>query len=95
MEGVHRIRPRDRRRDVEQADGVAAPRQQDHDRLEEAWFDLAPHVMAIAARRGTYDIDVLRDGVPALAALYLDHIELEEAFIHPHARGRMPVPARR
>jgi iron-sulfur cluster repair protein YtfE (RIC family) len=69
--------------------------QQDHDRLEEAWFDLAPHVMAVAAHRSTYDIDVLRDGVPVLTALYLDHIELEEAFIHPHAHRCMPVPAKR
>ena len=43
--------------------------QQDHDWLEEAWFDLAPHVVAIAAGRRTYDIDVLREGVPVLAAL--------------------------
>ena len=65
--------------------------QQDHDRLEEAWFDLAPHVMAVAARRGSYDIDVLRDGVPVLTALYLDHIDLEESVIYPQARrGRRP-----
>ena len=69
--------------------------QQDHDWLEEAWFDLAPHVMAVAAGRDGYDIDVLRDGVPVLAALYLDHIELEESFIYPEARACMPAQARR
>ena len=69
--------------------------QQDHDWLEEAWFDLAPHVMAVAAGRDTYDIEALRDGVPVLAALYLDHIELEESFIYPEVRACVPAQARR
>jgi hypothetical protein len=55
--------------------------QQDHDGLEEGWFDLAPHVLAVAGGRPGWDIDVLRDGVPALAALYRDHIELEESVL--------------
>jgi hemerythrin-like domain-containing protein len=64
--------------------------QQDHDWLEEGWFDLAPHVLAVASGRPGWDIGVLRDGVPVLAALYRDHIELEESFIYPEARTRMP-----
>ena len=69
--------------------------QQDHDWLEEAWFDLAPHVVAIAAGRRSYDIDVLREGVPVLAALSVDHMALEESFIYPQARACMPAQARR
>ena len=69
--------------------------QQDHDWLEEDWFDLAPHLMAVAHGDGAFDIDALRTGVPVLAALYHDHIELEESFIYPQLRSRMPVAQRR
>jgi len=69
--------------------------QQDHDWLEEDWFDLAPHVLAVAAGSRSYDIDTLREGVPVLAALYHDHIELEESFIYPEAQTRMRADGRR
>ena len=69
--------------------------QQDHDWLEEDWFDLAPHVLAVAAGRHSYDIGALREGVPVLDALYHDHIELEESFIYPEARVRMLTDTRR
>jgi len=68
--------------------------QQDHDWLEEGWFELAPHVQAIAGRH-SYDIDTMRDCVAVLAALYHDHIELEESFIDPEARARMATDAPR
>jgi len=69
--------------------------QQDHDWLEEDWFDLAPHVLAVAAGRHSYDIDTLREGIPVLAALYHDHIELEESLIYPQARAQMLTDRRR
>ena len=50
-------------------------------------------MLAVAAGRPTYD--ALREGVPVLAALYQDHIELEESFIYPEARGRMRSEVRR
>ncbi len=40
-------------------------------------------------------IEALRDGVPVLAALCHDHIELEESFIYPEARARMLGARRR
>jgi iron-sulfur cluster repair protein YtfE (RIC family) len=64
--------------------------QQDHDWLEENWFELGPHVQAIAAGHHSCDIDFLRAGVEVLAALYRDHIELEESLIYPEARSRIP-----
>jgi iron-sulfur cluster repair protein YtfE (RIC family) len=69
--------------------------QQDHDWLEEGWFEIAPHVQAIAAGRASYDIETMREGVAVLAALYHDHIELEESFIYPEARARMPSDGQR
>ena len=68
--------------------------QQDHDWLEEMWFDLAPHVLAVANGLRSYDIDALREGVPVLAALSHDHIELEESLIYPQARAHMRSGAR-
>jgi len=69
--------------------------QQDHDWLEEDWFELGPHVQAIAAGQLSYDVDFLREGVEVLAALYRDHIELEESLIYPEARAHMPDRQRR
>ncbi len=68
--------------------------QRDHDWLEEDWFDLAPQILAVSRGDRSYDIDVLRDGVPVLAALYRAHIELEESLIYPEARSRMGVDQR-
>ncbi|WP_372525388.1 hemerythrin domain-containing protein [Piscinibacter sp.] len=69
--------------------------QQDHGWLEEDWFELAPHVQAVAGGYNWYDIDMLREGVAVFSALYHDHIELEESFIYPEAQARMPVGERR
>jgi iron-sulfur cluster repair protein YtfE (RIC family) len=69
--------------------------QQDHDWIEEGWFELAPHVAAIAAGRHSYDLETMRESIAVLAALYHDHIELEESFIYPEARARMPSDGQR
>jgi len=69
--------------------------QQDHDWLEEDWFELAPHVQAIATGILSCDIDVLREGVAVLSALYRDHMELEESLLYPQARAQMPAAQRR
>jgi hemerythrin-like domain-containing protein len=69
--------------------------QRDHDWLEEDWFDIAPGVLAIARGHRPDDLDALREGVSALAALSLDHIELEESFVYPQARRAMPETRRR
>jgi hemerythrin-like domain-containing protein len=63
--------------------------QQDHDWLEEEWFDLAPQVQAVAAGR-PLDLQTLREGVAVFAALSRDHIELEESLVYPQAQARMP-----
>lgn len=63
--------------------------QQDHGWLEQDWFELEPHVRAIATGYGTFDIDTLREGVSLLAELYQDHIALEESLVYPAARERM------
>ena len=67
--------------------------QRDHDWLEEAWFDLAPQVQAVATGRA-YDLDAMREGVAALVALHRDHIELEESLIYAQVRDCMPSAAR-
>ncbi|HEY0856152.1 MAG TPA: hemerythrin domain-containing protein [Albitalea sp.] len=69
--------------------------QQDHSWLEEDWLELSPHVQSVAAGYNGYDIDVLREGCTIFAALVRDHIALEEAYIYPQARNRMPVNDRR
>lgn len=68
--------------------------QQDHDWLEEEWFDLAPQVQALAAGR-PFDIDTMRESIAVLSTLYHDHIELEESFLYPEARRHMLPDARR
>jgi hemerythrin-like domain-containing protein len=68
--------------------------QQDHDWLEEDWFELEPRVQAVAAGRAC-DVEAMREGAAVLAALYHDHIELEESVLYPEARRCMPADARR
>lgn len=68
---------------------------EDHDRIEEAWMELEPHVQAIATGYGSCDMDVLKDGVPQLAALFREHIALEESLIYPAARARLGAAERR
>ena len=62
---------------------------QDHSWIEEDWFELESHVQAIATGYGTYDIDTLREGTAILAALYNEHIALEESIVYPEARARI------
>src|SRR5436189_4241137 len=52
--------------------------QQDHGWLEENWFELSPHLRAVANGQSWYDIDVLRSAVPTFTELYREHIALEE-----------------
>ncbi|HEY4956910.1 MAG TPA: hemerythrin domain-containing protein [Caldimonas sp.] len=63
--------------------------QQDHGWLEEDWLELEPHVQAIATGYGTCDVDTLREGTSILAALYEEHIALEESIAYPEARKRI------
>lgn len=63
--------------------------QQDHGWIEEDWLELEPHVQAIATGYGTCDIDTLREGTAILAALYREHIALEESVVYPEARARI------
>jgi hemerythrin-like domain-containing protein len=68
--------------------------QQDHHWLEEDWWELEPHLDAIARGQNWYDAAFLRDGVEVFAALSRDHIALEETFLYPEARARTgPVEA--
>jgi hemerythrin-like domain-containing protein len=60
--------------------------QQDHDWLEEDWMELSPHLAAVGAGQGWYDLDVLREGAAVFTALLHDHIALEESCIYPQAR---------
>ena len=68
---------------------------EDHGWLEEDWFELSPHVQAVAWGYNGYDIDVLREGATIFAALLRDHVALEESFIYPQAREAMPPAQRR
>ena len=63
--------------------------QHDHGWLELDWLELEPHVQAIATGYGTCDVDTLREGASILAALYEEHIALEEWVVYPEARRRM------
>ena len=63
--------------------------QQDHGWLEKDWLELEPHVQAIATGYGTCDIDTLREGASILAALYEEHIGLEESIVYPAGRKRI------
>ena len=63
--------------------------QQDHCWIEEDWFELEPHVQAIATGYGTCDTDTLKEGKAILAALYKEHIALGESIVYPEARARI------
>jgi hemerythrin-like domain-containing protein len=62
--------------------------QQDHGWLEEDWLALSPQLGLVAAGYNGYDLDLLRAALPVYAALYREHIELEESLIYPEARRR-------
>jgi len=63
--------------------------QQDHGWLEEDWLELAPQLQAVAEGYSWYELDGLRQGVEVFAALYHEHIALEESLVYPEARRQM------
>lgn len=62
--------------------------QQDHGWLEEDWLELEPQIDAIARGYNWWDLGLLRAALPIFAALYHDHIALEESLIYPEAKRR-------
>ncbi len=60
--------------------------QQDHGWLEEDWRQLAPQLEAIEQGYNWYDLSLLRHALPVFAALYDEHIALEETVVYPAAR---------
>jgi len=62
--------------------------QQDHGWLEEDWLELAPQLEAISRGYNWYDLTMLRAALPVFAALYADHIALEESLVYPAAKRR-------
>jgi hemerythrin-like domain-containing protein len=62
--------------------------QQDHGWLEEDWRELSPQIEAIAGGYSWYDLAMLRAALPIFAALYHEHIALEESLIYPEAKRR-------
>ncbi|HEX5310544.1 hemerythrin domain-containing protein [Aquabacterium sp.] len=63
--------------------------QQDHGWIEEDWLELAPQIESISAGYNWYNIEQLEHAVPVFAALYHDHMRLEESLIYPEARARI------
>jgi hemerythrin-like domain-containing protein len=68
--------------------------QQDHEWLEEDWMEFVPQLDAVAGGRSWYELGVLREGVEAFAALWHDHIVLEESCIYPQARAQLSANER-
>lgn len=60
--------------------------QQDHGWLEQDWFELQPHVLAVAQGYNGYDLPLLVAALPVFDALYRDHIALEESVVYPAAK---------
>lgn len=67
--------------------------QQDHGWLEEDWLELEPQLQAVAQGYSWYELDGLRHGVGVFAALYQEHIALEESIVYPAARAQMAAEA--
>jgi hemerythrin-like domain-containing protein len=63
--------------------------QQDHGWIEEDWLELAPQFEAMAAGYSWYNIDQLNHALPVFAALYHDHMALEESLAYPEAKARI------
>lgn len=68
---------------------------QDHRWLEQDWREIGPRIEAIAGGQSWVDVDALREAVRVFTALSHDHIALEEAYIYPQVRHRLPDRARR
>ncbi len=62
--------------------------QQDHGWLEEDWRVLRPQLEAIAEGQSWYEPEMLRQGCEVFAALYLEHIALEESLIYPASKQK-------
>lgn len=62
--------------------------QQDHMWLEEDWLELEPHLQAIARGYTESHRDFLRDALPEFAAIYREHIALEETVVYPEVQRR-------
>jgi len=60
--------------------------QQDHGWLEEDWYELQPHVTAVAQGYNGYDLPLLVAALPVFEALYREHITLEESVVYPAAQ---------
>jgi len=60
--------------------------QQDHGWLEEDWIELSTQLQAVSEGYSWYNLDELRHSVSVFAALYNDHIGLEESLVYPEAR---------
>lgn len=61
--------------------------QQDHGWIEEDWLALRPQIEAVATGYNWYDLDTLRQALPLFAALYQQHIALEEQVVYPAAKA--------
>jgi hemerythrin-like domain-containing protein len=61
--------------------------QQDHGWIEEDWRMLLPQMEAIATGYSWYDLPMLRLALPLFAALYREHIALEETVVYPAAQA--------
>jgi hemerythrin-like domain-containing protein len=66
---------------------------QDHGWLEEDWRELAPQIEAISRGYNWYDLPMLRAALPVFAALYQEHIALEESLVYPEAKRRLRAVA--
>lgn len=67
--------------------------QQDHGWLEEDWRVLRPQLEAIAEGQSWYEPEMLRQGCEVFAALYLEHIALEESLIYPASKQKFLADA--
>jgi hemerythrin-like domain-containing protein len=63
--------------------------QQDHGWLEEDWRELRTQLITIAEGYSGHDSALLRQMSQVYAALYVEHIALEEALIYPASRERL------
>jgi len=68
--------------------------QQDHGWLEQDWLELGPQLQAVAGGYSSYDLELLRSGIPIFTDLYRDHIALEESIVYPASRSRQSAQAR-
>lgn len=68
---------------------------QDHGWLEQDWREIGPQLDAIAGGQSWVDLDALHEAVQVFTTLSHDHIALEEAFIYPQLRNRLPERAQR